>query len=415
MVATRARDCLTSPIFQSLRHRNFRIYFGAQLISTSGTWVQLLAENWLVVRLTHSGLALGVATALQFTPLLLFGAYGGVLVDRMEKRSLLVATQSAAGLLALITGLLVATGLIRIWMVWLAALLLGVVNALDNPGRQAFTMEMVGPDDVTNAVGLINAVATSARAVGPVVGGLLIAAAGLTPAFLINAGSYLVVVAALLAVHTSELRAEVRPPRLPGQVREGLRYVWNTPALRVVLLILAVVATFGFNFQVLLPLLASQTYHQGAAAYGWLMSSMGVGAVMGSLLVASWNPPTVRRVGLLALVFAGGFVGVGLAPVLAAALPAAGLMGLTSSLFLASCASSLQLNAGEMMRGRVMALYSIAFLGTAPIGGPVIGYLAQALGPRAGFLLGAALSAVAGVLGLAGWALRSGGETDPGA
>jgi MFS family permease len=385
---------------RSLRIRNYRLYVGAQILSTSGIWVQLVAEGWLVVRLTHSGVALGVTTALQFTPLLVFGAYGGVLVDRFDKRRLLVATQSAAALLALATGLLVASGAIRIWMVWLAALLLGCVNSLDNPGRQAFTFELVGSASVGNAVALNNAVATAARAFGPALGGLLIAIVGVASCFLLNAGSYLAVLAALAAVRSTELHHEAPAARAPRQVRAGVVHVWQTPALRLVLLVLAVTSMFGFNFQVLLPLLTSQTFGRGGATYGFLMGSMGVGAVFGSLLVASAGDASVERVSAFSVLFGGSLAAVALSPTLVVAFVATVAMGACFSLLVASSAASLQLNAGAQMRGRVMALYATVFLGTAPIGGPLVGGVAQLLDARAALLVGAAAAAAAGLVGL---------------
>lgn len=391
-------DRLWNQTFRSLRRRNYRLYFVAQAISTSGTWVQLVAEGWLVVRLSGSGLVLGITTALQFTPLLLLSAYGGVLVDRWDKRTLLTFTQGAAGVLALTVGLLTLAGLVQVWMVWVAAFLLGCVNALDNPGRQAFTMELASPADVTNAVALNNAVGTVARAIGPAIGGLLISTVGIVPCFLINAASYAAVIAALRTMDPAQLHTEAAAPRRRGQVLEGLRHVWSNPALRTVLLIMTLASTFGLNFQVLLPLLASRTFGQGAGLYGLLMSCLGIGALAGSLTVASWDAPTPRRVAALSLAFGVSNAMVALAPNLPLSILAIGAMGITSSMFLISCSGCLQLNAGEGMRGRVMALYSVAFLGTAPIGGPAVGWVAERLGPRSGFLVSALACVAAGGL-----------------
>jgi MFS family permease len=389
-----------SGAFRSLRTRNYRLYVGAQVLSTSGIWVQLVAEGWLVVRLTHSGVALGVTTALQFAPLLVLGAYGGLLVDRLDKRRLLMTTQTAAALLALATGLLVASGAIRIWMVWLAALLLGCVNSLDNPGRQAFASELVGPGDVGNAVALNNAVATAARAFGPALGGVLIATVGVASCFLVNAGSYLSVLAALAAMRIAELHKDTRAPRAARQVRAGFIHAWRTPALRLVLLMLALTSTLGFNFQVLLPLLASQTFARGGATYGLLMGAMGIGAVFGSLLVAGASDPGVGRVSAFSALFGASLAALAAAPTLDAAFAATAAMGACFSLFLASSAAALQQHAGAQMRGRVMALYTIVFLGSAPVGGPLVGAIAQLLNPRAGLLLGAAAATTAGLIGL---------------
>lgn len=394
--------------FRSLRTRNYRLYFAAQSISSSGTWVQLVAVNWLVLRLGGSGLALGITTAMQFAPLLLFSAYGGVLVDRWNKRTLLTVTQSTAGLLTLSLGLLVLTGIVQIWIVWVAAFLLGSVDALDTPGHQAFTVELVGPTDATNAVALNNTVSTSARAIGPAIGGILVAVAGIAPSFLINAASYVVVVAALRRIDPSALHIEPPAPRHPGQVREGLRHVWKTQDLRRVLLVVTLVSIFGLNFQVLLPLIAFQTFTQGAGLYGLLMSCMGIGAVIGSLAVASWTDPTVCRIGALAIVFGVANTAVAFAPNLLLGFLAVGVMGIGSSLFLASSSGYLLVHAGELMRGRVMALYSIAFLGTAPIGGPLLGWTAERFGARIGFLVAGGACVIAGGLVLLARHTRNG-------
>lgn len=392
-------DRLRVQTFRSLRHRNYRLYFTSEAISRAGTWVQLIAEQWLVIQLGGSGVALGITTALQFTPLLLFGAFGGVLVDRWNKRNLLMLTQTAAGMLALVVGLLALTGSIEIWMIWVAALLLGCIEAIDTPASQAFTMEMAGPADATNAIALNNAISTTARAIGPAIGGFLIAAAGIGPSFLINAASFAPVVMALRLMDPAELSVEPPVPRQRGQVQEGLRHVWFHPGLRTVLLIVTLVSIFAFNFQVLLPLLAAETFQEDAAIYGLLMSCLGIGAVAGSLTAASWDNPTVRRVAALSLAFGVTLAAVAFAPSLSLALLAMGAMGFASGLFLASSSGFLLTTSGEQMRGRVMALYSMAFLGTAPIGGPVVGWIGEHLGPGAGFLVGALACIVAGSFG----------------
>jgi MFS family permease len=391
-------DRLHNQTFRSLQRRNYRLYFASEAISRAGTWVQLIAEQWLVIQLGGSGLALGITTALQFTPLLLLGAYGGVLVDRWNKRTLLILTQTTAGLLALIVGVLAVTGLIEIWMIWAAALLLGCVEAIDTPASQAFTMELAGPADATNAVALNSAVSTAARAIGPAIGGFLIAAAGIGPSFLINAATFAVVVTALRLMDPADLYIEPPAPRQRGQVQEGLRHVWSHSGLRTVLLVVTLVSIFAFNFQVLLPLLASETFHRGAALYGLLMSCLGIGAVVGSLTAAGWDAPTVRRVAALSITFGATLAAVAVAPSLLLAMAATGVMGFASSLFLTSSSGFLLTTAAEQMRGRVMALYSIAFLGTAPIGGPAVGWIAERLGPSAGFLAGALACVVAGSL-----------------
>lgn len=375
--------------FQAFANRNYRLYFGGQTISTTGTWIQLVAENWLVLRLGGSGTALGVTNALQFTPLLLFGAYGGVIVDRFDKRTLLTITQSFAAAVAAMTGLLVITDQIQIWMVWIAAFVIGCVNTIDNPCRQALTMELVGPDDIANAVALNTTVATTARAVGPAIGGLLLATTGVAACFLINAASYLGVVTSLRLMEPSELHQESRAPSKRGQLREGLRYVRSQTSLRVVLLAIAVTSMFGFNFQILLALLATDTFHGEGSLYGLLMSVFGAGALSGSLIVASWSDPTVRRVGDLGLVFGLSLLALAGAPTLPLTFIAAAVLGVAFSLFLATCSGFLQVHTDAGFRGRVMALYTVAFLGTAPVGGPLLGWVAENANPRIGLLVGA--------------------------
>jgi MFS family permease len=387
-------------MLRALRRPNYRRYFASQAISQTGTWVQLVAEGWLVLRLGGSGLALGITTALQFTPLLFAGAYGGVIVDRLDKRRLLTATQAAAGALALATGLLTATGVIRIWMVFVAAFLLGCVNVFDNPGRQSFTRELAGPEDLSNAVALNNAVATAARFVGPAIGGGLIAAVGLAPCFLLNAASYLAVIAALRAMDVGGLAVEERVGRARGQVREGLRHAWETPSLRAVLVVLTLASTFGLNFQLLLPLLTSDEFHRGGGTYGLLMSALGLGAVLGSLLVAAAPVPTPRSVSLISIGLGVSLALVTAAPTLSTAFAAVFVMGIAAGVFIPSTAAALQVSTTGAFRGRVMALYSVAFLGVAPIGGPAVGSVAQVFGPRAGFFTGAVASVAAGALGL---------------
>ena len=390
--------------FGSLAVPNYRMYFAAMLVSSSGTWLQLVAESWLVLRLGGSGFALGITTALAFLPLLLFGTYGGVLVDRWEKRALVTGTQTAAGLLALAVGVATVTHVVQIWMVWLAALLLGFVNVVDSPGRQAFAYELVGPELVANAVSLNNAAITSARAIGPAIGGALIATVGIAACFLINAASYAVVVLALLSMNARKLYREATQPRRGRQVREGIRYVASHTQLRTVLLVLAVASTFGLNFQVLIPLFATGTFHGGSLLYGLMMSSLGVGMVIGSLLSAGWSKPTVGRVIALVELFAVALLAVTVAPDLHLAVLAIAAMGASTSLYLTSSVGCLQLHSRKGMRGRVMATYSIAFLGVAPIGGPVVGGVAQLLQARAGFLVGALASGLAGIVAAA-WLL----------
>jgi MFS family permease len=368
--------------FRSLGNRNYRLFFGAQLVSWTGTWIQWVGQAWLVLRLTHSGFALGLTTAFQWLPVLLFGAWGGVLADRFDKRTLLLATNLAAGLLALILGIATVAGAASLVLIMVIAFLLGIVTAVDNPTRQAFTLEMVGPEQVPNAVSLNTFVFTIARVLGPALAAVLIATVGIGPCFLINAASFVPVLIALWAMRGSELNTTERVARARGQIREGLRYVSSVPILRTLLLMMAVVGTLTYNFHVILPLLARFTFHGGAQAYGVLSAFLGVGMLIGSLLSASRSHPTLRFL-------LGTSLSLGLFILVASVMPTYPLelaamipLGASSMAFLATLNATLQLNSSDEMRGRVMALYFVLFLGSTPIGAPLIGWIAQQFSPR---------------------------------
>lgn len=332
--------------------RNFRLYFAGQLVSATGTWMQAIAQMWLVLHLTGSGVALGVTTALQFAPMLLAGAWGGVVADRVDKRRLLVVTQVLSGGLALVLGTITALGIVEVWMVYGLALVLGCVAALDNPARRAFVIEMVGAEHVSNAVSLSSALFTAARIFGPALAGILIATAGVAWCFFANAASYAVAVGAFALMRRDEFFAVEPVPRARGQLRAGLRYAWSTPALRLPLVMTAVIGTFAFNSQVVLALLARETFGGDAGTYGALYAFLSVGAVIGALVTAH------RR--------------------------AAGRRFLLG----AAANGVLQAHTDPRMRGRVMALFSVAFLGSTPVGGPIVGWVSESLGPRAGLALG---------------------------
>jgi MFS family permease len=385
----------TARTFRSLAVRNYRLYFAGQVVSVSGTWMQQVAQGWLVLRLTNSGVALGTVTALQFLPVLLLGAWGGLIADRFDKRSLLIGTQSVAGVLALVLGLLTLTGDIRIWMVYVLAAALGCVNAVDNPTRQAFVREMVGPVDLPNAVSLNSVVMNTSRVIGPAVAAVLIVTVGLAPCFLINAASYLGVLVGLCLMRPQELLGTGTVAKAKGQLRAGLRYAWSTPELRNPLLMMVVIGTLAYEFQVTLPVMARFTFHGGAGAYGVMTSCMAAGAVVGGLAVASRERPTPRSLTVSAVAFGVLILGVAVAPNLAAALVLLVLMGGASISFIALSNSTLQLRSDPAMRGRVMALYAVAFLGSTPIGAPVVGAVAQAWGARAALALGGAATLVA--------------------
>ena len=385
--------------FAALANPNYRRYFTGQAVSLVGTWMQTVGQSWLVLEITGSGTALGLVVALQFLPVLLLAPYGGVIADRVPKRRLLLATQSALALLALTLGVLAAAGAVALWEVVLLALGLGLVNAFDNPARQAFVLEMVGPAHLRNAVSLNSVLVNAARAVGPAVAGGLIATTGVAVCFLLNAGSYLAVLASLATLETSRLHARPAVARARGQLREGLFYVRRTTGLAVPLLMMALIGTLAYEFQVVLPVVARQTFHGGAAAYGLMSSAMGAGAVAGGLVVAGY-----ARTGVRPLVLAAGAFGVVI--LVAAAAPSLGLevaaltlVGAASVAFLAIGNSTLQLTAVPEMRGRVMALWAVAFLGSTPLGGPIAGAVAEHAGPRVGLALGGLAALTAAALG----------------
>jgi len=375
--------------FRSLHVRNYRLYFTAQLISVSGTWMQAIAQAWLVLHLTGSGVDLGVVTGLQFLPILVFGPFGGLVADRVDKRRLLFCTQAAGGVLAVVLGLLDVTHLVALWQVYALALLLGVVNLFDNPARQTFVMEMVGREDTPNAVSLNTVVMNASRVIGPAVGGLVIVGVGLAACFFVNAASYLAVLIGLAMMRSAELYPTEPVPRTKGQVRDGFRFVWRTPPLRNTLVALAIIGVFAYNFQVTLALLAKTTFHGGAGTYSLLTSAMGVGAVVGGLLAAHRARPTARLLQGLAVVFGLLLGAVALAPTLVVATVLIVVMGAASIGFIATANASLQLESDPAMRGRVMALYAMAFLGSTPIGAPLVGAIAQWTSPRAALGTGA--------------------------
>ncbi len=390
---------ISSRTFAALKVRNFRLYFIGQLISVSGTWMQSVAQGWLVLQLTGSSVDLGIAVALQYLPILLAGSYGGLVADRHEKRRILYFTQIAAGLLALLLGVLVTTNHVRPMTVYVIAFGLGLVNLFDVPARQAFVQEMVGRDLIANAVSLNSVLMNAGRVIGPGIAAAFIALIGTAGSFYVNAVSYLAVLVALAMMRRADFVPMRTVTRERGQLRLGLRYVWNTPQLRNVIAAVAVVGTFAFNFTVTLPLLARTTFHERTAAhYGILMGAMGIGAIIGGLFIAHRSRPTPKLLAVLALGFGGFMTLVALAPSITLAELAMVPTGAFSIAFLSSANATLQLNSSEQMRGRVMSLYATAFLGTTPIGAPLIGLIVAGANPRIGILVGATLTFLTGTM-----------------
>ena len=369
--------------FSSLRIRNYRLWFVGQTVSQSGTWMQSTAQIWLVFKLTHhNAFDVGLTAALQFAPVLVLGAFGGLVADRFDKRHVLVATQTAFTVQAVALFAIVVTGAVQLWMVWALALMMGLINAIDNPSRQSFVVEMVGPDDLANAVGLNSVIVNSSRLVGPALAGLLIiitgdTVAGLSWIFLVNALSFAAVIGALLAMRPGELHRRAPVARAAGQVRAGLHYAWHKEELRVPLLMMAVIGTLAYNFNVFLPLFAGTVFHRGGGTYSALLVAMAVGALSGSLFAASRRRPSYRLLGVVTPLFGAFIVAVALAPSLPLVVLLLVPMGAASVVFIATANSLLQLHSTPAMRGRVMALWAIVFLGSTPIGAPLVGYLSR--------------------------------------
>jgi MFS family permease len=383
----------SSKTFAALSVRNFRLYFIGQLISVSGTWMQSVAQGWLVLQITGSSVDLGFAVALQYVPILLLGSYGGLVADRHEKRRILYFTQSSAGILALVLGVMVTTHHVTVGLVYGLAFLLGLVNLFDVPARQAFVQEMVGRDLIANAVSLNSVLMNAGRVIGPGI------AAGFTAVcFYANSVSYLAVLLALVLMRASEFVPMKTVVREKGQLRLGLKYVFKTPLLRNVILAVAVVGTFAFNFTVTLPLLAHTTFHQKTAAqYGLLMGAMGIGAIFGGLFVAHRSRPTPKLLALVSVGFGLFMTLVAFAPSVTWAEIALIPTGAFSIAFISTANATLQLNSSQQMRGRVMSLHGTAFLGTTPIGAPLMGLIIAASNPRVGIFVGAALTLMTGL------------------
>ncbi|HEU0163967.1 MAG TPA: MFS transporter [Thermomicrobiales bacterium] len=386
--------------FASLSLYNYRLFFIGQCISQSGTWMQTIAQGLLVLQITGSGTALGIVTALQTLPVLIFGAWGGVFADRMNKRSVLYVTNSIFGIGSLATGILTVSGDIQLWMVYIVGLVFGFTKVFDNPARQTFIREMVGNDYLQNAVSLNSTQMNLARVIGPSIAGLTAATIGLGACFIFDAASYAIVFSMLHRMRESELHPAKKLARAKGQLVEGFRYAAETPMLRTILLMMAIIGTFTFEFSVLLPLFAEFTFHRGAGGYAALTSAMGVGAVVGGLYTASRKVRGTTTLVLSAALFGVSVAAASLAPTLIFAVAAFVVVGFFSINFTSLANSTLQMHTIPAMQGRVMALWSIAFLGTTPIGGPIMGFVGQHAGARWGLLLGGIAAIIAAGAGL---------------
>jgi MFS family permease len=361
--------------------------------------MQRVAQSWLVLELTGSGAAVGALTAVQFLPILLFASTGGVFADRMDKRRLLYVTQSMASLIALTLAVLVLTETVELWMVFALALALGVVGSFDNPARQSFVMEMVGRTRLANAVALNSVLVNSARIIGPAVGGVLIVTVGIGFCFLINSGTYLVFIAAIAAMRGEDIDRPEPEPRERGQLRGALRYVRGLPVISSILIMSAVIGLFAYEFEVVLPLLARFTFGGDADTFGTMFAFMGFGAVIGGLYVATRQETPPRLVMFTAYGFGLAIAATALAPFLWLSYMSLVVVGMTSTAFLTSSNSVLQLRSAPQMRGRVVGLRATAILGARPVGAPIVGWVGEHFGPRFGLGLGA-VAAIA----VAAWA-----------
>ncbi len=407
-----------SPTFRALSNRNYRLYAAGGVVSNTGTWMQRVAQDWLVLQLTaNSGTALGITTGLQFLPMLLLSPYAGLIADRFPKRRLLQVTQLMMAAPALLLGLLAVTGVAEAWHVYVLAFVFGVGTAFDAPARQAFVSEMVDADDLTNAVGLNSASFNAARIVGPALAGFMIAALGSGAAatgwvIILNALSYGAVIWSLQRMREADLHPTERAVRGPGMIRDGMRYVRSRPDLMLVMAIVFFAGTFGLNFQMTSALMATDVYGKGASEYGLLGTTMAVGSLTGALLAARRGRPRYRLVVVAAVVF-------GLLEVLAGLMPSyltfalmTPLLGLSALTMITAANATVQLSSAPVMRGRVMALYMMIFMGGTPVGAPVVGWIGEEFGAR-WTLIGGGGMTVLGVLLAAAWFSRSQGMLDP--
>lgn len=374
--------------FAALAIPNYRRYFCGQAVSLIGTWMQMTAQAWLVLTLTHSATMLGLVVALQALPVLLLGPYGGVVADRVDKRRLMVVLQGLMGLQALILGVLTVTGEVRFWQVAVLAVALGANNAFESPCRQSFILEMVGPGALRNAVSLNSVLMNAARTIGPAIAGVLIATVGLGVCFLLNSVSFIAVIGSLVTLHRPALRPTAPVARERGQLREGLRYASRTPELTIPLVMMVFIGMLAYEFQVTLPVLAHQVFHQGAAVFGLMTASMGVGAVVGGLYTAARGRTGLRPLLIAASAFGVLILALSAAPTLPVALVLLLFVGAASVSFTAISNTTLQLASAPNMRGRVMSLWLVAFQGSTPLGGPIIGWVCAWAGPRVGLGVG---------------------------
>jgi MFS family permease len=389
----------THNTFSSFKIRNYRLYYAGQIISVSGTFLQALAQDWLVLKLTNSGTLLGLVLAFQFLPMLVLTSYGGVIADRFQKLKLLYITQTLSGLLALILGLLVLTNTVQLWMVFVFALCLGLINSVDNPTRSTFLFEMVGKENIKNAVSLWTILISSTRIIGPAIAGILIATMGIGECFIINAVSYVAVIIALMMIRKSELNTVPPVPRTKGQIREGFRYALHHPLIFNSLLMMAIIGTITFEWQASLPLFAKFILHGDAGIYATITVSMGIGMLVGGFFNASSKNTSQKRLVYSAFLFGVLVLVASFTTSLIFTIIALFFVGIFSMSFANLSASILQINTDPAMRGRVMALWTMAFFGSTAIGGPLIGWIGESFGAEWTLAVGGIAAIIASIIG----------------
>ena len=355
--------------------RNYRLFWSGQLISLVGTWMDSVAQSWLILLLTNDPVALGLRAVFQFIPVMVLGLFGGIIADTLPKRATLYVTQAGSALVALTLGVLTLTGTVQVWHIYVLAAILGSISAVDMPVRQAFVVEMVGREHVVNAVALNSATFNGARIIGPAVGGILIGAVGVGLCFMLNAASYLAVLAALFMMREVELHPGIRLPvphsarAVVDQLAEGLRYVQRTPSVFLAIMVLGIVSTVALNFSVVMPLYAAETLHGDASTYGYLMAAAGVGSLAAALLIAFGMRPTLRLLVIGSALIGIALIGLAISPLLLLSLPIMVLLGFATITMSATTNTLIQLQVPDALRGRVMSVYTTVFAGTTPIGG----------------------------------------------
>lgn len=387
--------------FRSLRIRNFRLFFLGQLTSQAGTWMQMIAVIWVVLQRTDDGFSLGLVSAAQFLPVLVFGAWGGVIADRVDHLRFMLGTQVAFTVISATFAGLILTDRLNIWAVYVLSLAFGFVTAMDNPVRRTLVVDLVGPDDVPNAVALNSSLMTGSRVVGPAIAGALITGVGVEWCFIVNFVTYLAVLVALARMDRSKIRSSPKIARSSGQLREGFRYVWREPKLRLPILLLAVVGTLAFEFQVTLPLFAERALGGNDTTFTWLYSVMSLGSMVGALSIARRRDVSTHLLAWAAIWLGVSMALLALAPNFTLALIAVVPVGVATIVMISGANAVVQLRATSEMRGRVLALTAVVFIGSTPIGGPIAGWVSERFGASAGIWLGAGASVLAGL-----WTLR---------